>query len=207
MEEALLLLEGADEAHIRLKHSAGGLAVTSGTRPGELLQGTFAGGVRIWREFLGNTLRIDLRTPWGRFWPWFFWAGRGHGLDWDIKLNADVSTALYVETGASRSELDLEEMQLVEGVFKIGVGSAQMTLPGRAGFSRVLIESGMASVMVQVPAGVAARIRPQGGCATIIVDERRFPRAGSLYCSPDYESAENKVDLILKAGISIVDIR
>jgi hypothetical protein len=61
-------------------------------------------------------------------------------------------------------------------------------------------------VSVKVPEGVAARIRASGGVASINVDRKRFPRQGQVYVSPDYETAENTVDIDLDMGVGSLSI-
>jgi hypothetical protein len=128
-------------------------------------------------------------------------------MDWDILLNPDVTMSLTVESGASRIELDLEEMQLEALSLQTGASSARVILPSQAGSSRVKIDSGMAAVSVWAPDGVAAQIHAEGGLAAISVDEQRFPRQGRIYRSEDYDTAENRVELIIKTGMGSIDVR
>jgi len=60
---------------------------------------------------------------------------------------------------------------------------------------------------MRVPSGVAARIRASGGLAEIHVDRGRFPRAGGVYQSADYDTAPNRVDIDVEAGVGSVNIR
>jgi hypothetical protein len=50
-------------------------------------------------------------------------------------------------------------------------------------------------------------VRFEGGLASIDVDQNRFPRAGGVYRSPDYDTAQNKVDIEVKAGVGSLDVR
>lgn len=66
-------LDNAGRARIRLHHGAGRLVVGGGAAPGELVAGTFTGGLdwRTRRE--GDLLRADLSTPasaWRTVVPW-----------------------------------------------------------------------------------------------------------------------------------------
>ena len=72
--------------------------------------------------------------------------------------------------------------------------------------TNVRVESGAASVSIRVPEGVAARIQTKGGLSTIQVDTRRFPQAGDVYQSADYETATNKVDIDVQMGVGSVNI-
>ena len=76
----------------------------------------------------------------------------------------------------------------------------------KAGLTRAKIRAGMASVDVRVPDGVAARIRAKGGMAEINVNRDRFPRSGDNYQSPDYDSAEHKVEIDAETGMGSLRI-
>jgi hypothetical protein len=95
------------------------------------------------------------------------------------------------------TELDLET----------GASSTDVRLPENAGTTRVKAESGAASLNFVVPAGVSARIRTSAGLASIEIDELRFPRRGNYYESPDYDTAINRVEMELEAGIASVTVR
>lgn len=207
IQEATIPLEGAEQARIRLKHGAGELTVRAGAGPTSLLSGSFSGGAHITLNRGAGILETAIAPPsgWAGMWLLSGWGSRI--MDWDILLNPDVAISLAIESGASRIELDLEKMQLEALSLQTGASSARVTLPGRAGSSRVSIDSGMAAVSVWAPEGVAAQIHAEGGLASISVDEQRFPRQGQVYRSPDYDTAENRVDLVIKTGMGSVDVR
>jgi hypothetical protein len=206
-QEATIALEGAEQAQIRLKHGAGELTVKAGTGPTSLLSGSFSGGASITSNRSAGALEIEISPPAGRAGMWLSGGWAARGMDWDILLNPDVTTSLTVESGASRIELDLEEMQLEALSLQTGASSARVILPSQAGSSRVSIDSGMAAVSVWAPEGVAAQIHAEGGLAAISVDEQRFPRQGRIYRSADYDTAENRVDLVIKTGMGAIDVR
>jgi hypothetical protein len=80
-------------------------------------------------------------------------------------------------------------------------------LPRNAGFTTVKLDAGMASSRLIVPAGVAARIRASGGLTSNQIDTDHFPRTGNAYQSPDYDTAQNKVDVDLSSGLGSVQVR
>ena len=79
-------------------------------------------------------------------------------------------------------------------------------MPANAGMTRTRFETGAASVKVHVPDGVAARIRAQGGLASIQIDASRFPQQGDIYKSADYETANNRIDFEVQLGVGSVQI-
>lgn len=194
--------EDASKARVRVKHGAGRLHIGSGAGPGELLAGEFGGGVDHWTEPDGSTLNVTLRQP-----PQNFFSGWGaQGFDWEIRLNPDVVLALDMETGANDSRLDLANLLVSELRLQTGASSTHVVLPQSAGFTRVDVRSGVSSLVMHVPQGVAASIRASGGLATIDVDRDRFPRQGNRYESPDYETAEHKVEIRAETGVGSVRI-
>jgi predicted membrane protein len=82
-----------------------------------------------------------------------------------------------------------------------------VNLPIQAGYTRVEVESGAASVTLRVPEDVAARIKASGGLSEISVDQNRFPRTGNGYQSADYDTAANKVDILIETGVGSVKVK
>jgi hypothetical protein len=197
-------LEEARKARIHLKHGAGRLTLSSGAAPDALLSGNCRGGADLEREVDGATVNVWLRQSAPAF-PFFTWDARP--LDWDLVLNASVLYALDLQTGAGASEIDLAPLLVSDLHLETGASKSQLTLPRAAGFTRVELHAGVAALNVRVPEGVAAAINAKGGLAHISVDRDRFPRAGESYRSPDYETAENRVEIEIETGVGAVDVR
>ncbi len=66
--------------------------------------------------------------------------------------------------------------------------------------------TGVASVTLEVPTGVAARIRSKMALGSSQVDETRFPRTFDGYISPDFEGAANRVDITIEGGVGSVRV-
>jgi hypothetical protein len=208
-EEETIPLEGATKARIQINHGAGRLRVSGGAGAGELVTGTFGGGLDYRTSQEGDTLavKMGIRTSPPHFvFPWTWW-GPGRTLDWSVSLNESIPLSLDLQTGANEARVDLSSLQVTDLQLQTGASSTQVTLPTNAGHTRAAIRSGAASVSVRVPSGVAARIKAQGGLADIRVDRSRFPRVGGVYESEDYASAENRVDIDIETGVGSVDVR
>jgi len=198
-------LESAAEAEIQLDYGAGELRVESGAGPSELLNGTFEGGVqhRVQRE--GNRTKVRIGSTPGVFLP-VHW-GPHYSRRWHVQLTDQIPIALTVKTGASDCKLDLEHLKVTALHLKSGASSTVVTLPANAGYTEVHGSSGAASVSLRIPEGVAARIQTHGGLSSTSVDQRRFPRQGAYYISPNYETAENQADIRLDMGVGSISIR
>jgi len=198
-------LEGATSARVKIAHGAGRLTLDSRAAPGELLTGSFTGGVQSSLDRSGSEVKIKLRVPDYAF-PFFNW-GWSRSIDWTIGLSRDIPLSLEVGTGANESILDLTDLRVTELQLHTGASSTKVTLPANAGITRVTCEGGAAGFELRVPTNVAARIRFRGGLSSINVSTSRFPRSGDGYQSPDYDTAVNKVEIDIQMGVGSVDIR
>jgi hypothetical protein len=196
-ERLVLPLVGSTDATIAIKFGAGALTTHAAT-PGNLLEGFFEGGVQQ-RSSGPNRVEIEQDTTYGL--PWL-----DHGANWDVGLTAEVPLDLRLETGANRSMLDLGDLRLRSLALKTGASDTRVLLPRAAGATTVRAESGVASLTLEVPAGVAARIRGRMALGTNQVDQTLFPRAGDGYESADYATAPNRVDIDISGGVGSVRV-
>jgi hypothetical protein len=204
-EHSSVPLEGAQRARIKVQHGAGRLNVRTGGGMGVLAEGDFAGGVNVSSQREGNGLSVRMSVPENLF-P-FDWIPGG-SLDWSFGLSPEIPIALEFETGAGEARLDLRELKISDVHLKSGASSTVIDLPTNAGFTRVRVEAGAASVEINVPSAVAAHIRSKGGLSSLQVDTNRFSSIGSNeYQSPDFATAENKVEMDIEMGVGSVRIR
>jgi hypothetical protein len=203
-ERVSIDLQGANQASLKLSHGAGHLVLSSGAASGQLLNGTFAGGVKQRARRSGDRLDAHIEARPFVFPPFF---GGWQGLEWNINLNREVPLALRLETGASQSELDLRDLKVTDLKVSTGASKTDLTLPANAGSTTVKVELGAASLDMLVPTGVAARIRAEHGVAAIEIDTTRFPYSNGIYESTDYSSAQNKADIKIEAGAGKVTVR
>jgi hypothetical protein len=208
-EDSSVPLDGATEAAVRVHHGAGRLSIGSGAAPGDLLTGTFGGGLDAQSSRSGARLSVEMRikdrdvanyfTSWTR--------GRHGALDWDFRLAQGIPLDLVLETGANEARLALTDLSVRELTVKTGASATTVELPARAGRTRVRVESGAASVRLRVPAGVSALIRVNAALSGTHVDEARFPRSGDSYRSPDFDAAANRVEITVDSGVGSIDVR
>lgn len=207
LEEVTIPLEDAGEARVRVRHGAGVLRIDAGADPQAVLSGTFAGGLDYRANRLDDAINVEMQVPQQGIWffaPWQWW--RGGGLAWSFGLNPEIPLALRLETGAGEANIDLTELRVTDLRLQTGASSTRLALPAQAGHTQARIEGGAASISVRVPTGVAARIKTSGGLASFSVDRNRFPRQGGVYQSPDYETAENTIDLQVEIGAGSVSV-
>ncbi|MCI0520014.1 MAG: DUF5668 domain-containing protein [Chloroflexi bacterium] len=204
MEPASLALGGAQRGALRLRHGAGEINVQSGAAAGMLFEGEFGGGLDLKSKREGDTLKARLKLPENAF-P-FHWPDNDT-LNWRVNLPASIPLDLDVESGASKLAMNLQDLRVESLALKCGASSAEVTLPAAAGTTRMTANAGAASLVVIVPAGVAAVVRTRGGLSSVQVDTTRFAESGGMYRSADYETAQNRVDIEVEMGIGSVTIR
>ena len=139
----------------------------------------------------GQRTRVRLRqdTNWL---PWMF---RG-GADWDVKLPDDIPIALNVNAGAGTLVLDLSRLRIVDGRVSIGAAQARIVVPRPTGELTLRVHAGASSVTIEVPTGVEARIRGEGGLLKI---EGRAETAG-------FAASRDRVAVTVTGGASSVRV-
>lgn len=193
-------LEGASQADIKLKHGAGRLSFDAGADAGDLISGTFNDRLRHTAEKVGDVLQVKIRGD-----SWYFpFAEPRH---WTLRLNESIPMTLNIDSGAGESQVDLSALKVSDFRLSSGASATRITLPAGAGFTKAKIDSGVGSIQIRIPEGVAASIHTSGGLSNTTVNRNRFPRSAGRYQSPDYEQAENKVELVVSTGVGAIDIR
>lgn len=197
VEDVRIPLDGAAEGTVRVRFGAGELT-THVAAPGMLVDGRFVGGVRQRRTGPGS---VELEQDLDYGMPWV-----DRRFDWSVGLSGEVPLNLQIEAGASRSTLDLSGTMTRNLVLKTGASQTRLIIPRAAGATTVRAETGAASLTVEVPNGVAARIRTRMALGSNQVDEAAFPRSGDGFESPGYATATNRVDLDISGGVGSVRI-
>ena len=145
----------------------------------------------------GRDIDIDL---WGLF-------QRLGDIDWDVGISPDVAEVmLYIGAGAADIDLLLSDLNVKTLDLDMGAADVYMELPANARHTQVYIDAGAADIDIAVPDGVAALINSDSGLISLDVDTSRFPKTGGVWQSPNYATAENRVEINIDAGASSVSI-
>lgn len=201
-EPVAVALGGATQGALVLKHAAGKLELRGAELVENLVEGVCAGGASVRTLRVGEVLEVELSAR-----NVDLITGReGETQDWRLKANRAVSyERLELHSGASEAELDLSDLRIDEITIKTGASKTELTVPA-VGQSRLRADVGAATLRVVVPEGVAASIRSKGGLFTMTVAEKRFPKQGEGYASPDFETAVNRLEMEFSAGLGSVSV-
>jgi len=199
----------ATRADIDVRMGAGTLRIGAQAEPAGLIEGTVAQGPRdqVMRDFSvsGDTASFKLHSNSRSAWGLPFTGQEGVQLVWDLRLNPDTPTRLHLDTGAGTATLDLARLRVTDLEVNIGVGQTTLTLP-QQGRVQAQINGGIGETTVIIPAGMAARIEATTGLGQVSV-LGNYQRQDKVYITPDYATADDRVDLIVKGGIGSITIR
>jgi hypothetical protein len=203
---------GAQRADVTVRFGAGQLALGPLTDNQDRLlgtmryegQGDFMPEARSRVDGTVARLEYTLSGRGSMFGPF---GGRSGAPRMDVELSPSVPLTLTVQTGAADATLDLTRLQLSNLDLSTGAASSTIRLPQAAGTSTVHISGGAATITLEVPREVAASIRHRGGLSALTVDESRFPKVNDqVYRSPDFDTARNKVDIVLETGVATIRV-
>ncbi len=198
VESLAVPLDSSPIASIKVSFGAGVLEIGRASA-GTLLEGTFQGGVRH-RSTGPDTVEIEPDT--GRGWP----AG-GATFKWRVGLTGEKPLDLRLDTGASRATIDLAELRVRQLELHSGAAETRLRLPRAAGVTLARTDTGVASLAIEIPQGVAARIRSSMAMGSVNVDQARFQRVADGWQSPDIATAPNRVELEIRGGMGSVTVR
>ena len=195
-------LGAAKSARIKFAHGAGQIEIGGGAPIGTALVGSAAAGMNKESRLDGDRLEVKVEAG-----PSFVpFVGPSGGIWW-FQLTQEVPLTLSVESGASSLNIDLKDVQATRIELKTGASNSNLVMPAR-GVSLLDVEAGAASVNIRIPEATAARIRAEQGVAAINVDTNRFPRLDSgFYQSPDFDTAVNRAEINIEAGLGSVSVK
>ena len=200
-------LEGAQRAVVNIDSSVSQMQITAGVPVGQLVEGAIA---LHNNEELNTTFNVEggiatysLKSDSNSFiLPSF--GRREEGL-WNLRLNGETPIDLSISTGVGSADLNLEQLTLTGLEVSTGVGEAKITLPARGNFEAA-IEGGVGKILVLVPDTLAAHITADAGIGSVVVDGNYIHRNGE-YFSPDFESASQRVNLVIGGGVGTVTVQ
>lgn len=195
-------LDNVNAVKYKFSHGAGQIEITGGAPIGQAMTGLTAEGVN--RKSHSNGDKLDIRIEAGASFIPFI--GPSGGV-FRFQLSNEVPSIISVETGASQLDMDLTDVPASEIRLQTGASSSNVTLPAY-GASHMDLEAGAASINIRIPDGVAGRIRIKEGLTSLSIDQTRFPQVDTrLYQSADYDTAENRAELNIEAGVGSISIK
>jgi len=202
LETFSIPLGAAKHVRYRFSHGAAQIHISGGAPTGQAITGSTAVGTNHHSRLNGDRLEVKVDTG-----PSFIPVlGPADGA-WRYQITQEVPVSLVIEAGASTFNVDLQDVMASDIELKVGASTFDMTLPAR-GVSRLEIEGGAANFDLRVPEETAARINTVEGLTALHVDTNRFPQLDSgVYQSPDFDTASNRTEIRVKAGLGSVTVK
>jgi hypothetical protein len=196
-------LESVSRASVTITSGVSELRVTGLNDSNNLISGKIdlAGGETASKEFAknGDVATYELRSEWPQ--------GRAVNVRnhlWDLALTTRVPLNLTIEAGVGRSTLDLRDMQLSGLEVNTGVGETTINLA--TGSYKANISTGVGATTIRLPTGVAARVELERGLGAVNV-RGDFDKNEDVYTSPDYATAEERIDLQVQGGVGAITLQ
>ena len=142
----------------------------------------------------------------GQTWMRMPWSACNGATEWQVHLNPTVSLDITAHSDGGNVRLDLSGMAVTRVTADTGGGNMEVILPDKAAGISVDAKTGAGNVTVHIPDGIAARINASSGLGKVILPERFAKVDKTLYQSPDYESASEKVEITASSGAGNVII-
>ncbi len=206
-EEIVQPLGDVDQAELTIDPGIGGLHIEAASDSANLVEGTvdLASQEELAQDLTvqGQGATFTLRTERTSFGP--FVAGSIGQRLWDLQVSPRVSLRLEADLGVGEMDLDLSDLMLESLDVELGIGQTIVTLPAEGRFT-ARIDGAIGQTVVVIPDGLAARVRLDTG-----ITDRQVPAdygcADDGCSSPDYETADHRVDLDVSQAIGSLVIR
>lgn len=117
-------------------------------------------------------------------------------------LNEKVDWDLEIDAGATSGTIDLSKLKIGKLDLDLGFGSMDLNFGNLSEKTEVSIDAGFSSVKAYVPKSSGVRIKVDNGIGSSNVKDFGWEKQGGYYISPNYEKAENKIDMKVDSGFS-----
>jgi len=147
-----------------------------------------------------GTLRLSIGRVNRPFWG-------GDGIRWEVNFTRNIPLTLNIKSAVSNTELYLSELKVTELRLDVDAGNCKVMMPSSTGTTYAYIKSDVANLEVNVPDGVAAKIRLDTDLSASDVDESRFPKQGDYYISDNFDTAQNRIYLEIESDVGRVQVK
>ena len=125
---------------------------------------------------------------------------------WNLSLNNSLPTTLAINTGALKGNLDFSEINLKSLDVKAGASAFDITLGDKADKLTSEMNIGASSIKIRIPKSVGLKLTAETGLSSNNFSSQDLTKSDKTYTSSDYDKADKKVELTLKAGASSIEL-
>jgi hypothetical protein len=198
-EEISQPLEDVSAARLRLEAGPGDFLLKALSDTKSLIAGkvSMAPGRRFNQEYeqQGNTAFYQLRESGVMI---YLPRPRQTGWQWSLGVTPTIPLDLRTSLAVGNLSVDLSGLQISALDVNLGVGQANLILPQASDFDGK-ISAGIGNIVIVIPAGVGVQL--DINAALVNVDLPAGQRGRNRYTSPDYDTADQKINLELNMAI------
>lgn len=199
-------LGSATTASVNISPAVGDLRVRAlPASSGDLAQGTIelVRGESLQRLFTGGAApRLTLTTSKKSWGPMLGWK---NARMWSLGLNPNAALDLELDMAVGKVDADLTGLSLESLRANLAVGQITVRLPAEGRY-QARVSAAIGELVIEIPSGVGARVKAGAALAG-----RSFPsgyhREGDYYVSPNYSTAQHRVDLDANLAIGNLVVR
>jgi hypothetical protein len=125
--------------------------------------------------------------------------GMGRG---SLRLNADLSYAVKVDSAAADTELELEELLVDDVEIDNNAGQVTLRLGGRADHIGVAVKNNAGNVTLKAPDTHALKITPSGALSSNNLAKYGLTLIDEVMQSSDYAENPKRVDIVLSQNVA-----
>lgn len=124
----------------------------------------------------------------------------------EMSLNENPVWDLALNLGAASGNFDLSGYKVRKTIIRSGASSLDLKMSDKLDISEADVETGASSVKILVPASAGVEVVADTGLAS--KDFQGFDRVTeNLYRTPNFETAQKKIRLNIRAGASSIEIQ
>ena len=125
----------------------------------------------------------------------------------NVVLGEKISWEIQVTTGASRSRMELKNLDVSSLSIELGAGDAEIHLGDKDKNVAVEIKGGVSNVKIYVPENAGVMVTTDNGLSANNFDALGLVKTGeNQFTSKGFNIAENKFTVTLSTGISNINI-
>lgn len=192
----------ANKAEISVKAGSANLSLLGNSE--ELISGEISSVTlpSITSRVEGETVFYTLETDPGQF----INLGYHRNNDYALKLNNYLPMSIKVDTGASKINLNLEDVTVSELTLRCGATAGEIKLGEKASYTKIIIVSGASDIKISVGKNQGLKIVSKSGASSDNFSKIDLIKKDDIYESDNYSSAFSRVEIISNTGASNIVI-
>lgn len=123
-----------------------------------------------------------------------------------LHLSNDVIWNMEYKVGATKGDLDMTDLKIKDLNVDVGAGKFDIIFGDKYKSTNVKINAGASSFDLTIPKSTGVRVKMNEAITKTNFKELGFAKIDDYYTSPEYASAENKIDMEVHMGVGKFEI-